>query len=61
MKFTEIQNLNKEELISKKNELTDKYFRLKLNHKISQLENPLQLRTLRRDIARVNTLLSQSK
>lgn len=61
MKFTDIQNLNTEELLSKRDELTDKYFRLKLNHKMAQIENPLQLRELRRNIARLNTLLSQNK
>lgn len=59
MKSEDIKGLSIEELVSKKSELMDKYTRLKLNHKMSQIENPLELRNLRRSIARVNTFISQ--
>jgi large subunit ribosomal protein L29 len=48
---TELQN----ELDNKWTEL----FGLKIKHALGQLENPLQLRDLRRDIARIKTLLHQ--
>ncbi|MCS7231130.1 MAG: 50S ribosomal protein L29 [Elusimicrobiota bacterium] len=54
-----IKNLTKEELLLRLNDLKKKYFELKMKHKIVKLKNPLELRNLRRDIARINTLLRQ--
>ena len=57
MKQSEINNLSVEELNSKLIELKNKLFELKMNHSVTPLENPLQIRYLRRDVARIATCL----
>ena len=59
MKKQEINNLSVAELQAKLGELTNQYAELKHAHAISPIANPLQLRTVRRAIARVNTEISK--
>ena len=47
------------ELTAKKDELTKKYFKLRCDMVMGHVENPLEKRTLRRKIARLNTLIHQ--
>jgi len=47
------------ELIAKREELTKKYFKLRFDKVIGHFENPLEIRTLRRKIARLNTRIHQ--
>ncbi len=57
MKFVDIKNLTKIEL-EKKAFMTQKdLFQLKMKHSLGQLQNPLEIRKLRRDIARLKTVL----
>jgi large subunit ribosomal protein L29 len=57
--FREIKNYSKEELLAKLDELEKKYFEIKLKHKTVGIKSPIEIRNLRRDIARIKTLLSQ--
>ncbi|MBI3298026.1 MAG: 50S ribosomal protein L29 [Elusimicrobia bacterium] len=41
--------------------LREKQFRLKFKHRVTPLANPFELRTIRRDIARLETYLSQKQ
>ncbi len=59
MKQSEIKNLSAADLQAKLGELTNQYAELKNAHAISPIANPLQLRTVRRAIARVKTELSK--
>lgn len=59
MKQTEINNLSKAELQEKLGELSNQYAELKSAHAIAPIQNPLQIRNLRRVIARVKTQLSK--
>jgi len=59
MKKQEINNLSVAELQVKLGELTNQYAELRSAHAISPIANPLQLRTVRRAIARVKTELSK--
>jgi large subunit ribosomal protein L29 len=59
MKFTEIKDLTHAELASKSRDLRQELFNLRLQKASAQLEKPARLRTLRRDIARVETRMSQ--
>ena len=59
MKAEEIRALSPEELDGRIAELEDELFRLRVQNESGQLENPLQLRATRREIARVKTLLRQ--
>ena len=58
MKQSEIVNLSKEDLIDKIAEFRKQLDDLKMTHAISPLENPIQIRNLRRTFARLNTALS---
>ena len=58
MKQSEIKKLSIEELKEKLSETKKSYADLKMAHAISPLENPIQLRTARRTVARVATELT---
>lgn len=53
------KELKLEELVAKREELRKKYFDLRFQMVIGHVENPLMKRTLRRQIARLNTLICQ--
>ena len=58
MKQSEIKQLSTAELQEKLGETKKSYADLKMAHAISPLENPIQLRHLRRDVARMATELT---
>jgi len=49
------RNLSVEELRAEIVRLKEKRFKLRVKHKVTPLPNPLELRSLRRDMARLNT------
>jgi large subunit ribosomal protein L29 len=55
MKYSELRDLTAEELRLKEAELADELFKLRLRQAATQLENPMRIRRLRRDIARIQT------
>jgi large subunit ribosomal protein L29 len=59
MKFSEIKDSTATELSAKSRDLRQELFNLRLQQASAQLEKPARLRQLRRDIARVETRLSQ--
>ena len=61
MKKNELKSLSREQLTAKHAELTGILSKMKFSHGVTNLENPLQIRTIRRDIARINTYLSSAK
>jgi large subunit ribosomal protein L29 len=61
MKAKELRELSIEELQQKRGDLREDLFRLKMRKAVAQLENPVRLRELRRDIARVETILRERK
>jgi len=61
VKAKELRNMTAEELRSKAEELKKELFNLRMRHATSQIENPLKLRMLRRDIARVQTIAAEKK
>lgn len=58
MKMSEIRDLTLVELSAKNRDLRQELFNLRLQQASSQLEKAARLRTLRRDIARVETQMS---
>jgi len=58
MKFVEIKDLTLVELSAKSRDLRHELFNLRLQQASAQLEKPARLRTLRKDIARVETRIS---
>ena len=59
MKTAEIKELTTAEIQERLAAEKDALVRLKLNHSISPLDNPLQIKVARRDIARMKTELRQ--
>ena len=60
MKPGVLRDLPLDELRQKHDELEQEYFGLRIKHALGQLENPLVLRSMRRDIARTKTLLREN-
>jgi large subunit ribosomal protein L29 len=58
MKMKEIRELTPHELGARKRELKEEIFHLRIQQQSGQLEKPSQLRTLRREIARLETVLT---
>ena len=61
MKYTELKDLTAQELTAKSRDLRQEIFNLRLQQASSQLEKPGRLRTIRRDIARIETKISQMR
>ena len=59
MKATEIRELSAEELAVKLTDLKKDLFNLRLQHATNQLDNPTRIAEVKRDIARVNTILRE--
>jgi large subunit ribosomal protein L29 len=61
MKANEIRNMSVEELDGKLNELKKDLFMLRMQHATNHLDNPIKISNVRRDIARVKTVLRQKQ
>jgi large subunit ribosomal protein L29 len=59
MKYEELQEMTEDELQIKEAELKDQLFKLRFQHSLGQLENPLKMKRIKKDIARIKTLLSE--
>ena len=59
MKNKEILELSLAELAARKHELREESFHLRMQQQSGQLEKPSQLRAIRREIARIETALTQ--
>ncbi len=61
MKIKDFRELTVEELNDKSEELRTEQIRLKLQNATAQLDNPIRLRYIRKDIARIETVLRERK
>ena len=59
MKAVELRELTLDELNSREEELTEELARLRIQLSIKRLDNPLQVRVVRRDLARVKTIIAE--
>ena len=59
MKASEIRELTAEELSAKLKELKTELFNLRFQHAINQLDNPHKIGDVKKDIARVMTVLRE--
>ena len=59
MRAEEVRELSDEDIKSRVGELEEERFRLRFRSATEPLENPLRLRTIRKDIARLKTVLSE--
>ena len=61
MKAKEIREMSSEELENKLQELKNELFNLRFQHAINQLDNPHRISDVKKDIARVMTVLREKK
>ena len=59
MKAKELRTLTRSELEQRLREAQEELFNLKFQHKTGQLSNPLRVREIRKDVARLKTLLHE--
>lgn len=59
MKAQELRDLTIEEILQKKEEVRKEIFNLRIRQATRQIDNPLKLRELRRDFARINTIMRE--
>jgi large subunit ribosomal protein L29 len=59
VKAAELRDLGQDELGAKERELTDQLFRMRIQKAMGQLESPEKVRVVRRDLARVKTVIRQ--
>ncbi len=61
MKSKEIREMTLDDMKAKAEELNKEIFALRMRNVTSQLENPLKIRTTRRDIARIRTVIAEKE
>lgn len=61
MKATEIRKMSAAELESKLGDLKKGLFQLRLQHATNQLDNPVKIAEVKRDIARVKTIIREQQ
>jgi large subunit ribosomal protein L29 len=61
MKGKDLKELTKEELLKKKKDTKEELFNLRFQHSTGQLENTARLKLLKKDVARVESVLRQKE
>jgi large subunit ribosomal protein L29 len=61
MKAAELHDLGVEDLGARERELADQLFRMRIQKSMGQLEAPEKMRTVRRDLGRVKTVMRQKR
>jgi large subunit ribosomal protein L29 len=59
MKIAEVRDMSVKDLNIKLTELTDELFNLRFQHAVNQLEDPMRLKVVKKDIARIKTVLRE--
>jgi len=59
MKTSELRELSDGELVSRESELKDQLFKLKFKHELGQLENAMKLKSIKKEIAIIKTILRE--
>jgi large subunit ribosomal protein L29 len=61
MKTDLLRELTRDELMQKHHDLLEEYFNLRLRKRVQEITNPLKLRTLRRELAQISTILREDE
>lgn len=61
MKTKELRALSVDDLVKKEQDVREDLFKLRFQHSIRRLENPAKLAVLKKDIARIQTVLTEKK
>ena len=59
MKASEFRDMTKDELVQKLSDLKTEFFNLRFQLATGQLNNPMMIKQVKRDIARVKTILTE--
>lgn len=59
MKTESLRDLTRQELEQKHHDLVEELFNLRLRKRVQEINNPLRLRTLRRELAQIDTVLRE--
>ena len=59
MKISEVRDMSVTDLNQKLTELKDELFNLRFQHTVNQLEDPMRLKVVKKDIARIKTVLRE--
>jgi large subunit ribosomal protein L29 len=59
MKARELREMDADELVRKQGELKDQLFKLRFQHELGQVENFAKLRTIKKDLAKIATVLGE--
>ena len=61
MKSSEIREMGLEEIQRKRDDMKEEMFNLRFQHGVGQLENTAKLKQIKRDIARIETLIREQQ
>jgi large subunit ribosomal protein L29 len=61
MKARELRELSADELKVKEKELADQLFKIRFQHTLGQLDNAMKLRNIRREMARIKTVIEDKR
>jgi large subunit ribosomal protein L29 len=61
MRADEIREMSKDDIVARVKELEEEQFRLRFRSATEPLEDPLRLRVIRRDLARLKTILREQQ
>jgi large subunit ribosomal protein L29 len=59
VKAEKVREMSEDELLKKEDELQDKLLRMRIQHATAQLDHPVKIREVRKDLARVKTILAE--
>ena len=59
MKIKEVKDMSTDELKQKNKDIAEELFRLRIRHASGQLESPAMMKNLRKDIARIKTVMRE--
>lgn len=61
MKAENVRDLTSEEVLQRKHEAEEELYNLRLKKRTKELDNPVRMRHLRRNLARINTILREEE
>jgi large subunit ribosomal protein L29 len=61
LRLQQLREMTRGELAQKRNDLVDERFNLRMRRSLKALENPLRLRLIRREIAKIDTILKEDQ
>ena len=61
LKVQTLREMTREELVQKRTELLEEQFNLRMRKSLKSLDNPLRMRQIRREIAKIMTILNEDR